>query len=383
MDKYLQDLQLLSDKVGGVCDESWDEIAAQLGYNYSTDTLRKSLNGEYGGAAVYQYMLDKESSYASDAQIEEFEKLKDDLYKERVKLQDANREHRNDLREEARYENLCELLEEKLDLLEPLNVKKVPLHVDNPCVAFALLSDVHYGMTIDNVFEYYDMQVAQERLYLWRDKVIAYCKRNNVNSLNIGFLGDLTSGLIHLQQRVAQEEDVIDQIVKISEILSEIIVNIESEINEVKLYGVVGNHCRVVANKNDSLPSENFERLIFEYIKLRTGCQVIQNGKEDFVECYFGSKKCVLAHGDNDTISNAKQHFSDILGYVPDYIFLGHLHHLMEEDISGCTIIVNGSVMATDDFATKIRKNTAAYQMLIIQNQSDNDEFVYKLNLSN
>lgn len=378
-DKYLQDLQLISDKTNSVSDSSWDELSQELQYQYSPETLRKAAATQYGGVAVYEYFMNHQPEYASDEKIEQFEKIKDELYKERVRLQDANREKRNELKNDARYENLVEVLKEKIDLLEPVQKHISSYQYNGNNNAVAILSDIHFGMTIDNVFELYNVEIATQRLMQWKDKVIRYCRQNLINTLYIGLAGDATSGLIHLGQRVSQEEDVIDQIISISEILSDIIIEIAAEVNCLKLYGVVGNHCRVVANKNDSIPSENFERLMYEYIKLRTGYQVIQNGKEDFVEFEISGKKCVMAHGDADSIQNAKEHFSDILHYVPDYIFLGHVHHLSIEDDNSCMVVVNGSVMGSDEYIARLRKNTHPYQMLLIF--MDGDELIHKINL--
>lgn len=90
-EKYLQDLQLISDKVNSISSYSWEELAQELTYQYSSETLRKAASTQYGGISVYEYFMSHKSEYASDEQIEKFEKLKDELYKERVKLQDADR----------------------------------------------------------------------------------------------------------------------------------------------------------------------------------------------------------------------------------------------------------------------------------------------------
>lgn len=381
MNKYIQELQILSDKVDGLCDESWEELSEEMNYPYHPDTLAKSVRGKYGGVSVYKYFLKNQDKYASDEQIKKLEQIKDELYIERTMLQDANREKRNILREEARFKNIKECLQEKLDLLEPFNNTYCEHKINSNIEAVALLGDIHYGMIVDNVKNLYNKDVAKERLITWKNKLIKYLQNNNVNTLHLCLQADFVSGLIHLGQRVSQEEDVIDQTIEISEILSNLIVGIKDNVKELKIYGVVGNHDRVVANKNDSIASENFARLIYEYIKIRTGINVIQNGKEDFVEFNCSGKKCILTHGDKDSISNAKQHFCDLLDYKPNVIYLAHVHHMMMNDDNGTEIVVNGSVISTDDYAMSLRKHTEPYQIMQIFNE--NDVITYKIMLEN
>ena len=78
-DKYLQDLQLISDKTNSVSDSSWDELSQELQYQYSPETLRKAAATQYGGVAVYEYFMNHRPEYASDEKIEQFEKIKDEL----------------------------------------------------------------------------------------------------------------------------------------------------------------------------------------------------------------------------------------------------------------------------------------------------------------
>jgi predicted phosphodiesterase len=373
MDNYIKEIQLLADKVDGLSDESWQEIAEQLHYPYAVDTLRKSANGQYGGVAIYKYFLEHQDMYASDEQIKQFEKLKEDLYKERVRLQDVSREYHKELRVEARYENLIELLNDKIDLLEPIPFSFNSLQTDSCVEAVVLLGDIHFGAIVDNVKNIYNIDVAKERLSLWAQKVIGYCKQYKVNTLHVCLQGDLINGNIHLGQRVSQEEDVISQTVDMGEILSNVLQIIAANVPNIKIYGVRGNHDRTMPDKKQNIDEENFARLIYEYIKLRTGLKIIQNGKEDFVEFMCHNNRCVLTHGDKDNFSNAKGHFCDLLDYKPNYIYLGHVHHFMMSEENNINIVVNGSVISTDDYAMGIRKNTKPYQIMQI---FDNDDVI-------
>ena len=89
----------------------WNKAVVDLDANLHPDSLRKSFNvGRYCGYNVAKYYQELiESEYFTDEEFLRLESLRDELYKERVKLQDANREKRKYLREDARFENLLDV----------------------------------------------------------------------------------------------------------------------------------------------------------------------------------------------------------------------------------------------------------------------------------
>lgn len=380
MDKFEEQIQELIDKVDGISDKTWEEIAKDLDLNMSADTIRRSFNcGIFSGYRVAKHYRNQISNGSTLDSIE-LNDLKNEIYKERIRLQDVNREKRNYLREQARFENLLEVLKENIVQIPQEKETKISQSYNNRNnIAVALLSDIHYGLQVDNNVNMYSATIASSRLNFWSTKVIEYCQLYHVQTLNIVLCGDLISGLIKLSARVAQEEDVTEQIMTISEILSQEITKINSKISFVNIYGIVGNHSRINANKEDNIDSENFERLIFRYIELRTGLKVIDSGHSDYLEFNVGGNNCIATHGHNDKFGNVVNDFSKVLGYIPDYIYMGHTHHLQVEENGQTTVIVNGSVVGADDYAVKIRKYTKPSQVLHII--SGNDDNIININL--
>lgn len=348
-----------------------------LGYEnvYSEDNCRK-------GFYIVSKLLSKidESVDVSDIElVEELETLKDAIYKEKCKLQDIQREKRKSLREEARFENLVDVLKKEIRNLPPIKLNVCNRKADENVEASVMISDLHVGLIVDNTTHYYDIEVAKERLGELCSKTIKYCKLHNVNKLNVELLGDEISGIIQIGNRVEEEEDTISQVITVSELLSNFINDLKAEIPQVVVYAVIGNHSSVFANKKERSNKENFERLIFEYIKLRTGQKVITNGLEDYLLYKIKGKTIILTHGNRDNLQNAKQHFVDLLGIIPDYIHFGHIHHFNIKDDCDTEITTNGSLISTDDYAVSIRKSTKASQVLIIYGE---DVCTYKLTLN-
>lgn len=356
----------------------WDKAIVDLNEDVHRDTLRKSFFvGRFSGYNIYKFMQEKmESEFMTDEEILRLESLKDTIYKEKCKLQDERRLKNKDLREESRYENLVDCLKDNMEMLPPIKLNVCKREVLGNIEASLLISDVHIGLKVDNVVNYYDIEVCKERLLQLLSKTIKYCKLHQVSKLNVEFLGDLVNGIIKVQNRIDEEEDTISQIVTISEILSQFVNELKAEIPTVVMYGVIGNHSAVFANKHERSRKENFERLIYKFISMRVNQPVVTNGLEDFLTYKVGNREIVLSHGDKDNISNAKQHFTDLLGRKVDAIHFGHIHHFNAKDDCNTDIIVNGSVVSTDDYAVSLRRNTKASQTLIIY---DEDMAIYKL----
>lgn len=75
-------------------------------------------------------------------------------------------------------------------------------------------------------------------------------------------------------------------------------------------------------------------------------------------------------------MNNIKIHAVNITQQIPDICYLGHVHHLNVKDDNGTMIVVNGSLVGSDDYAVSLRYNTKPYQMLQI---FDKDMCLYQL----
>lgn len=127
-----------------------------------------------------------------------------------------------------------------------------------------------------------------------------------------------------------------------------------------------------------NMPAENFERLMFKYIELRLpNVTVATNGLEDWITFKVKDQLVFMTHGDKDSLNNVKLHAVNLLGKVPDRIYLGHIHHMNIKDDNGTEIIVNGSIVSTDEYAMGLRCTSKPYQVLQI---FDADVCTYKIN---
>ena len=380
MNNYEKNLQTLIGKVEGSVDMGWDEVCDYIGADIHPDSLRKAFaTTEYGGYNVAKYLMNKTAHELTEDMIASLETKKEEEYKERVRLQDARREYNKELRTEARYENLIDVMKCAIDEMPNLSFRSKEVG-SSGVKASLVVSDLHYGALIDNAVNFYNTDVCKERMSMLLDKTIKYCTIHHVKELYVNLAGDLVCGNIHLTSRVEQEEDIIAQTMQVSELLSNFLAELSKHVPSIVVVCVQGNHSRVTPNKKESLNQENFERIIFEYIKMRLpNIRMLINGAEDWIAYNIGERKMFLEHGDKSSVSSAREKAINLLGYVPDTIVFGHFHHLEVNDDNGTDVVVNGSVMGSDSYAVKRRLHTQPYQVMQVYDGAD--VCTYKLTL--
>lgn len=222
--------------------ETWQEIA---------DGLNKELNTEYTESKfrkqfqAFQRMFDsvKHNLVDSNEHIEELEKKQEELYKQQVKTRDAVREYRGLLRTDSRIEVLVDAIKDVVVEQPKLKVNKNYETGDTEAVLF--LSDFHIGAEVNNFYNSYNLNIAKERVNKLLSDTIKYCKRNNVNKLNVVSLGDLLEGNIHVTTRIQSELDVIEQVMACAEIVSHILNELNNNIQEVNFRYCLDNHGRI------------------------------------------------------------------------------------------------------------------------------------------
>jgi hypothetical protein len=346
--------------------KDWNKAKHDLKSDMHKDSIRKSWNvGKYSGYSVYKFMQDKlEKGFTSDEEYIRLEKLRDQEYKERVRLQDANREKRAVLRECARVEAIQEYIEKKLDEREPKPFVKCEYKIKDGNEASLLVSDLHCGATVDSIFNYYDIDVLRERMNELADKTISFCHKQDVNTLHIEFIGDFITGTIHGSTIAQAQEDIIDQIFDASDIIVEFILLLKQEIPNIKTYFTYGNHGRTTQGKSDAANKSNYERIIPTYVRKelrKNGIKVIDSGYEDFIVYKLKDGKVIVcSHGTNDNPTTANKTFTKLLGEDIFDVHLGHFHSVKE----GNGTTVNGSIIGSDDYSISKRLHNKPQQVL-------------------
>ena len=366
----------------------WDDICtilnAELGYNYTESRYRK----QYAAYLAGYRARDKETEenfdiFGENAEISELVRRKIELQKERIKFSDERIQTNAYVRQIAREETLKEIA---LKCAHEMNSKKIlnftkEWQPTGENAAILELSDVHYGLVVDNYWNKYNPEIAVQKISQLRDKVIGYCKFYNVSDLYVAELGDMIAGRIHETIKYQSRVDVITQVIAMSEIIAEMLTDL-SKYFRVHYYSCLDNHSRLEPNKKAALDLESLARIIPWYLKERVGSFIeINNNKyaEDIITFRCKGFNIAGCHGDKDSPIKIVDNLSMMTRENFDMILTAHLHHFSADEKNQILVISNPSVLSTDDYSKNLRLSSKSAQNLIIVSDKSVMECLYRI----
>lgn len=381
-------------KADGRIEETWEEINptinTQLGFqeeDWRDCSVWRKRYRSY--LEAYEQVFKKDNF--SENRTSELEEQINELYKVKKQVQDQRRELRNLLTPEARFDNLTEKLIESANHLceiKPLNFDDYVVDVGNS-EAVISFADWHYGMTTDNIWNKYNTDICRQRVSKFVAKSIKYLQRHNVKAVHVMLLGDAAHGAIHTGCRVASEENVCDQIMQVSEIIAEAINELSSYVLEVNVYAAYGNHLRTIQNKNDSIHSDNMEKLIPWWLEQRlqnnSRVNIIRSDYYEFLYLNVCGYNIIGAHGDLEKFKQfgliVNTLFTKKYGLTIDYTISADKHHIEEFEQIGIESVLIRSLCGTDDYANNGRLYSAPGQTLMIFSPEEGRECTYNIKL--
>lgn len=361
------------------------------GRTLSFDVARRM----FQGSEETLLLLDREREEGIDDKhlLSELDEKMIELRKERQKFFDQRREYSKIVSSEARYEHiLSELCRSAQQLSDTVGC--MYHHIDESShlaagvsEAVLVLSDWHYGLETENIFNKYDTNICKSRVKSVSNKTVNKLLLHQCHKLHIVVLGDLIHGAIHTSARVASEELVCDQLMQASEILAQTIEMLSAYVDETVVYVTYGNHARTVQSKNDSIHRDNMERLIPWWLSQRLSSHkniYIQDdtGTEFLFVTACGHQLCA-SHGDNDAVKSSPRILSTLFQkkYKKDieYILLGDKHHRESFEELGVTSMICGSLCGADDYANNKRLYSTPSQLLLIVTPEDGVDAEYQI----
>lgn len=368
---------------------NWTQLANKVGINKTGEQYRHWIVNRQRRDGTIKRNPNLLTTTIYDISTQELdskldEKL-DTIYKEQVKNTDKLNAIRRNLRDEARIENIKNLIKTSIDTLPKLELKSLAVKKDTQAEAILMLSDLHLGVKCSNFYNSYDKNIAKLRLEKLVAKVKKYCRVNNVNTLHILNLGDMIAGTIHVNARIEQELNAIDQTITAAELLAQVCNELTTICPNVTYRSVVDNHARITPDKESHIEKENFNRVIDWYLRERLKDTRIVF-KDDNLDVGLGKfvlrngKKIMFSHGHQD---NYNQIFQALVGASKEYIdiiLMGHFHSTKMKTFQGCKVFINGSIVGTEQYALSKRLFGDPEQTLLIFNENDVEQIILKLN---
>ena len=360
-----------------VCDNkdligTWQDVCnllnEELHHDYNESWYRKMYQSFM---MVFDSIKDK---YFDNEQLNKMEQKKQEIIKERFRLNDERTAYNRALRNDARLETRLDILEQKITDFGKINFPNSNYSDNNVADndLLVLLSDLHIGQTFKSFNGEYNTKIAQTRMGQYVNKIIEIGKKNNSDKCYVSLQGDLISNSIHKSIAITNQENVIQQIKFASELITAFIYELSHHFNRVIVTSVSGNHSRL-DKKEDALKDERLDDLVIWYMDAALNdvknIDIITNNPDTtFAVMDIRGKKYINVHGDYDVFSkNGVASLSMMLGYFPYAITFGHLHTCAMSDEGGIKIIRGGSLAGSgDDYTIEKRLTGKASQMVCV-----------------
>lgn len=353
---------------------TWSEIAYIINYNTGMTWSRDYYRKRFG-----------KSNLLEISSAEEYI----DEKKQKVILSDMITQTNANIRRLSREETLKDIAREAVRQLESNpdfcfpSTSVVDIVENNEKEGILQLSDWHYGIDIDSPYNFYSPGIAQKRIIKLTNEVISIIKKEQLSNLIIVNLGDMIAGNIHLPIRLNSRIDVITQTIQVSELIANMIVTLKDYV-QIDYFSVLDNHSRIDPNKKDALQVESLVRITDWFLQER----LRDVERFHFVNNRFGldiatfdslGHTFAAVHGDQDRIDQVVSNITLMTKQSYDVILTSHLHHFSADEYNKTLVVANPSLMGTDDYAMKLRKNSYAAQNLIITTRNNPVYMIYRI----
>lgn len=355
-------------KDNGIIDLSWEEIASVMNKEFRNDV------SEYLSEAAYRKPYQQAKKFfeagtfkdlTRDLYITELRDAKQKVRIEKQKLFDERTALTKLLREQGRMESMFDIVKRAIEEYKPVSFNYFPSIVpdsDNDLIIH--LTDVHGGVNIDSPFNVFNMEILGQRLKKYLDEIFDI--QNTYKSQNAYVIigGDLIQGLIHTNARIEAKENIVMQIMEVTDLVSNFIYELSKIFQNVEVHTTAGNHSRSTASKEETVHGENFDLLV--PFACKKELKNIENVKfvDNYLDCDIATFKVrghmvYATHGDKDNARNVVYHMTQLARKaklpLPDLCYLGHRHTNGLTTVDDVKVIESGCVDGMDSFAIEKR----------------------------
>ena len=317
--------------------------------------------------------LEEKKMLNDDGRLQSINRAKDELIKERKKLQTINAEAQEYYRFVARNELFNEKIREGILSLEPIEVKYVKFNPDKTNKTGLLcISDLHAGSVYEikglygEVVNKYDFSIMQNRLWRLIGQLEADIDFIDCDDLRVVICGDIFENVLRMSSLTKLKEPVIDTVIKTSEFLCQWI----SELYK-RLYLPI--HVTVIGGNHDTLAllgskprfeEENLAKLVVKFMELRfsnTSGFITIDPYTDVSVVNIQGTNVMFEHGEDSNLETTIEYFSNLYNLDIDEIYAGHYHRPESKaigiaDVGDRMVYRIGSICGVDTYAKKLRR---------------------------
>ena len=309
--------------------------------------------------------IDESIEITDDELIKQLESIKDEIYKERVKLQatklSESRYDRQDSRFELFYENIKDAI---IRLEQP---KLIRTSINESDTQYILgFGDIHYGATYKSVNNEYSREECKRRFGVLLSYMEGFIESENISHLKIINVADTIQGILRLTDLQINDIPVVDSVVEISRILAEFLNELSASCSIEYYHAPQANHSQIrpLGSKASEVATEDMERIIINYVSdllsNNDRVEVITNFEKDYVDIKIFDFECFATHGHK--IKDVKGVISDMSNRnrkFYSYAFLGHTHSaneiiVGEDEFSNKEVLTIPAFIGSDPYADSL-----------------------------
>lgn len=348
---------------------------------WSQSILDEQLYSEENLRRCYQFFkkfidkLDQEEQKElnDDKRLEMLKQAKEDLIKERKRLQTVNLEAQDYYRTVGRNELFNEKIQEAIEKLPAVESKHIKFTYPASTTGLLVISDQHYDSNFEvkglfsEVINKYDKTVFKDRM--WRLLGMMENDRFDYDKLYVVSCGDALEGILRMTSLQKLRGNVIDSALEFAEFMSQWLVEVKNRLAVPVVFNLIsGNHdvTRSLTQKPE-FPEETLAKVIHAFIKLRLkDCPDIT--VEDYGDVWYLNlygQNLMFAHGETNDLNELVNYYENLYNVEIDCLYAGHLHRFEQKTIGAS---MNGdrefirvpSICGTDTYAKQIKKNAKA-----------------------
>jgi hypothetical protein len=361
--EYEYGLRLIEIKMSEKPDDlEWEDMIESLNLQVHRDTLRKSVQGKFGGYDIYKYLKEKLNNNITDEEIlDELEIKKIEIQKEKIKLSSLKTEYNKWMRQDARLELFFDEMKKSIKTIEVPDFKPIFIDKDKKGkIGLLGISDIHFGKLFTSINNKYSEDIFIERMNKLISETIELCKEQNISHLHVLNCGDDIEGMtLRISQLASLQHGMTDQVIKLARFMAKFLNKLSEHITITYHHVLSGNHSEIRAFNDKTFTYENMERIIISYIH-----DVLENNPRITVPEYNGkyldfkifNYNIYAQHGQKvknpkNVIADASQQHRKFY----DIAYFGHIHHEMtittnEAKNNDCEVIYIPSIMGSDEY---------------------------------
>ena len=357
-----------------LADVDYSELSEYVyGQAYSSDVARRML---YGSKRTLDLLEEEQIGAVSASDIAgELDLKMVELQKERQKFYDQRMAYNKLLRERSREEELNDIIKDCVAsgrLAELHFEHTAPIYSAADNTLLVSLNDLHYGANIHNAWCTYNSDVCAEMMQRYAERIVSVANLHMSDDCVIWAAGDSISGSIHRSIQVTNKENVIEQIMGVSELIAQFIAELSRHFRTVRFVSVAGNHSRIEPNKENALTAERLDNLIEWYLAARLqnfeNVIIDDSHKLDDTMSLFSvrGKNYCLVHGDFDGSYGKIQSLQSMVKQPLYAVLCGHRHHNQTDVVQGVRTVMAGSFQGMDSFCVEKRIVGEPEQMICV-----------------